>query len=165
MIIAATLDAGTRAAWPLVSILPPLGALTTAPSTARAHVNAVLAEWQMGSVSDVAALVASELTTNALRASTTPAGDARYVSGRMALIWMCLMSDRSRLLIEVHDQADGAPVMKDADLTAESGRGLQMVHAMTEGEWGWYPKIGQHGKCVWATLRHPAPRPMTKDRP
>jgi hypothetical protein len=156
VIIPAALDAGTRAAWPLVSALPPLGALTTAPGAARAHVSAVLAEWQMGPVSDAAAVVASELTTNALRASTTPAGDARYVNGRMALIWMCLTADGSRLLIEVHDQADGVPAMKDAGLTAESGRGLQIVHAMTEGEWGWYPRAGQPGKCVWAALRYPA---------
>ena len=155
MIIPATLDAGaarTSWRWPLTSTLPPLGALPTAPGLARAHVSAVLPGWQMGDLGDAAALVASELVTNALRASTTPAGGPCYVDGQMALIWVCLMSDWSRLLIEVHDQADGKPLMRDPGPDAETGRGLQMVDWMTSGRWGWNPKIGRPGKCVWAEL-------------
>jgi hypothetical protein len=129
--------------------------LSSAPGTARAHVGIVLAGWQMSGISDTAELVASELVTNALNASTTDEGEPRYVDGRMALIWVCLMSDGlSRLLIEVHDQMEGQPVIKDADSEAESGRGLYMVDTLTEG-WGWYPKIGHPGKCVWAVLALP----------
>lgn len=151
MIVPAALDTNTR--WPLLSTLPPLAALPTAPATARAHVNAALTGWQMDALADVAELVASELVTNALRASTMPAGGPGYADGRMALIWVCLMSDRSRLLIEVHDQAGGAPMMIAGDPDAETGRGLHLVHAMTGGDWGWNRKTARPGKCVWAVLR------------
>jgi hypothetical protein len=33
--------------YPLVSTMPPLGALATAPGSARAHVRSTLAEWQL----------------------------------------------------------------------------------------------------------------------
>jgi hypothetical protein len=164
MIIPAALDTGTRTGWPLVSTLPPLAALPTAPGVARAHVGAVLTGWQMGELSDLAQLLTGELATNALRASTTPAGGPCYVNGQMALIWICLMSDTSRLLIEVHDKVGGEPVMIDAAPDAESGRGLQMIDNLTGGEWGWQRKIGQHGKSVWAVLTMPA-RPARSPSP
>jgi hypothetical protein len=70
MIVPAALDTNTR--WPLLSTLPPLAALPTAPATARAHVNAVLTGWQMDAQVDVAELVASELVTNALGRRARP---------------------------------------------------------------------------------------------
>src|SRR5579875_592888 len=152
MIIPATLDRSTRTGWPLVSTLPPLAALPTAPGTARAHVGAVLAHWQMSALADLAELIATELVTNALRASTTPAGGPCYVNGRVALIWVCLMSDGLRALIEVHDRAEGAPVLRDAGPYAETGRGLHLIDALTGGDWGWYSKRPQPGKCVWAVI-------------
>lgn len=164
MTIPAALDAGTRTGWPLVSSLPPLAALPTAPGTARAHVTAVLAGWKLDALAEAAQLVTSELVTNALRASTTPAGRPRYVNGRMALIWVCLMSDTSRTLIEVHDQAAGEPVIQAADPDAETGRGLQMVSLLSE-QWGWHPKIRQDGKCVWVLLRNADPEPEPRISP
>lgn len=160
----AALDTGTGARWPLVSTLPPLAALPTAPGTARAHVGAVLAGWGMGTLADLATLVVSELVTNALRESTMPAGGPRYVNGQMPLIWVCLLSDTYRLLLEVHDQADGEPVMIDAYPDAETGRGLQMIERLAE-QWGWNPKISQPGKCVWAVLRDTPPDPLSSARP
>ena len=158
MITPSTLDTSTRARWPLASTLPPLGALPSAPGTARAHVDIVLAEWQMGNLADTAKLVASELVTNAVKESTTPEGDPIYANGQMPLIWVCLLSDRSNLMIEVHDQAGGWPVMQDAGPDAVSGRGLPMINALTGGQWGWNPKIGRPGKCVWALLLCGSPR-------
>ena len=35
----------------------------------------------------------------------------------------------------------------------ESGRGLLLVEALTDGRWGWLPgPPGQPAKCVWAEL-------------
>jgi hypothetical protein len=66
---------------------------------------------------------------------------------------VCLLSDGSRLLVEVHDQAFGVPVRRDAAVDAVSGRGLPMVHALTVGQWGWQIAApGKAGKCVWAAL-------------
>ena len=66
---------GFAVRWPLVSVLPPLGALTTAPASARAHIGAVLPGWHLADLTDVCQAVVSELATNALEASTGPAGD------------------------------------------------------------------------------------------
>ena len=75
MTVPGTLDTGIRARWPLASALPPLGALPSLPGTIRAHVDIVLAEWQMGDLADTAKLVASELVTNAVKEFTTPEGE------------------------------------------------------------------------------------------
>jgi len=142
----------TLSGWPLSSVMPPLGALRTAPGSARAHARAVLATWRLGGLADAAELVVSELVTNALEASTAPSGGPLYAGGRMAVVGLRLRSDTTRLLIEVYDTAPGSPVLINAGADAESGRGLLTVHALTGGRWGWHPLQGQHGKCVWAEL-------------
>jgi hypothetical protein len=152
MIIPAALTASALNGWPLASALPAMGALTTAPGTARAHVKAVLTGWQMDGLSDVCELVASELITNALRASSTPTGEPAYIGGRMAVIGLRLHSNGARLLIEVFDQAPGRPVLRHVSADAESGRGLAMVDRLTDGRWGWHTVHGQAGKVVWAEI-------------
>jgi anti-sigma regulatory factor (Ser/Thr protein kinase) len=139
-------------AWPLSSALPPMGALTSAPGTARAHVRAVLPGWGLADLIEVCQLVVSELTTNAVKASNGPGGRLHYVNGRMPVVRVCLLSDGSRVLVEVYDQAPGVPVLRDAGVDAESGRGLPMVHALTVGRWGWQTAPAQPGKRVWAAL-------------
>lgn len=150
MILPTAQDAsGTRNAWPMSSALPPLGALKSAPGTARAYARDVLAAWQLSAASDVCEIVISELVTNAVNASTAPTGGLVYINGRMPLIRVCLMSDRSWVLVECHDEALGQPELRNVSVTAEGGRGLAAVHALTRGEWGWELKQ-QHGKVVWA---------------
>jgi len=106
VIIPTTVDATSRsAAWPLSSALPPLGALKTVPAIARAHVGVTLTSWHLSALADVAQLVASELVTNAVEASTGPDGLPRYVVGRMPLIRVAVLSDGVRVLIQVFDQA------------------------------------------------------------
>jgi anti-sigma regulatory factor (Ser/Thr protein kinase) len=152
MIIPSGHVAAAGIAWPLSSALPPMGALTSAPGTARAHVRAVLPGWGLADLIEVCELVVSELTTNAVKASTGPGGRLLYVNGRMPVIRVCLLSDGSRLLVEVHDQAPGVPVLRDAAVDAVSGRGLPMVHTLAVGQWGWQIAPGKRGKCVWAAL-------------
>jgi anti-sigma regulatory factor (Ser/Thr protein kinase) len=142
---------GTAARWPLVSAMPPLGALTTAPASARAHVHAVLPGWRLADLTDDCQAVVSELVTNAVQASTEPAGGPVYVGGRMAVVRLRLLSDGSRVLAEVWDQASGFPSPRRAPSDAEDGRGLQLVDALTRGRWGWQA-VSSQAKVVWAEL-------------
>lgn len=140
-----------RSTWPLSSAMPPLGALTSAPGSARAHLAVVLAGWRLSGLADDGETVISELVTNAVRASTLPSGEPRYTGGRMAVIRMHLLSDGTRLLAEIYDQAPGVPALQNAAPDSETGRGLVMVSHLAE-QWGWHPLAGQAGKCVWAVL-------------
>jgi anti-sigma regulatory factor (Ser/Thr protein kinase) len=142
---------GTAARWPLVSAMPPLGALTTAPASARAHVGAVLPGWRLDDLTDDCQAVVSELVTNALEASTGPEGELIYVDGRMPVIRLRLLSDGLRLLAEVWDQAPGFPAPRRAASDTENGRGLQLVDALTRGRWGWQA-VDSRAKVVWAEL-------------
>lgn len=152
MIIPAALTAIALSGWPLASSLPAMGALVTVPAIARAHVRVTLTGWRLGGLAEVAELVVSELVTNAVQASTTPAGEPAYIAGRMPLIGLRLHSNGARLLVEVYDQAPGRPALRHVSADAESGRGLATVHHLTAGRWGWHAVHGQAGKVVWAEL-------------
>ena len=82
-----------------------------------------------------------------------------YFGGQIAVVRLCLLSDGTRIVIEVHDQAAGDPVLIDASADSERGRGLAMVHALTGGRWGWHAAQGRPGKCVWAVLSLERPIP------
>jgi hypothetical protein len=86
-----------------------------------------------------------------LNASTGLDGQMAYVDGAAPLVLVSLMSDGRRLLIEVLDQAAGAPLVRPASADAESGRGLRMIDELADGVWGWNP-VGETGKCVWAEI-------------
>jgi two-component sensor histidine kinase len=154
--------AGPRpgSAWPVSSAMPSLDALPTAPSAARAHVRATLTAWRMSDLADSLELVVSELVTNGVNASAGDDGAPRYVAGRMPVIRLCLLTDGTRLVAEVWDQAPGAPVRLSAERDDESGRGLDLVDMITGSHWGWHPARSGPGKCVWAefaiSMRHPA---------
>lgn len=141
--------------WPLISDLGPLGALPTAPRLIRGFASVVLTGWDLADRVDIAELLLSELATNVVQASTGPDGHPRYdESGSLPLLWVRLLSDRVRLLIEVWDnlsQAYGAPTVRHPGLDEESGRGLEMVAALTE-DWGWETVPDWPGKRVWALV-------------
>jgi anti-sigma regulatory factor (Ser/Thr protein kinase) len=150
-----------RRDWPLRSDLPDprqgvpaFGALPSAPAMARSHVRQVLGEWGLGSFTEDAALIVSELVTNVVDAARGADGDPVYLDDgtRLPFMRLGLRSDEETLLIVVEDRAPGIPVQKDVALDAESGRGLLMiVDALTGGKWGWYP--APESKVVWAVLR------------
>jgi anti-sigma regulatory factor (Ser/Thr protein kinase) len=140
---------GTR--WPMVNQMPPLGALLTAPASARAHVSVVLNGWQMRHLADECQAVVSELVANAVNASTAPTGEPVYVGGHMAIVTLRLLSDGSWVLAEVWDEAPGVPAPRRAASDAENGRGLQLVDALTRGRWGWQA-VTSRTKVVWAEL-------------
>jgi hypothetical protein len=70
----------------------------------------------------------------------------------MLVIRVCLISDGDVLTIECWDQAPGLPALRQADASAETGRGLAIIDALTGGRWGCQPAIGQDGKCVYAEI-------------
>lgn len=141
--------------WSLSSNLGPLGALPTAPSLARGFVSAVLEGWGMAPLTDTSELIASELTTNVVRAATSSDGEPLYdEEGGLPLLWLRLLSDGVSIMIEVWDNLPvmfGAPVVQNASPDDESGRGLRMVDILTE-DWGWEKVPGWDGKRVWALL-------------
>ncbi len=141
--------AARPSAWPLRSSLPALAPLPSVPSLARAHLAATVAGWRLGALEDDGRAVVSELAANAVAASADPGGNPRDLNGRMPLILVRLFSDGVTLLIEVHDQAPGVPLIREAGHGAESGRGLVLVSALAV-QWGWNEVNG--GKVVWAAL-------------
>ncbi|KUN32924.1 hypothetical protein AQJ30_35985 [Streptomyces longwoodensis] len=110
--------------------------------TARAAVRGQLRGWGLEPVSDVAALLVSELVTNSLRHATGPIG-VRLV--RPAGIG-------GVLLVEVSDPLPELPREREARPDDESGRGLQLV-ASSSRRWGSRPGID--GKTVWFELALP----------
>ena len=54
-------------------------------------------------------------------------------------------------MLAVTDPSDEAPAPKAPSENGESGRGLQIVGALSY-VWGWSPIEG-NGKAVWAVLR------------
>lgn len=142
--------------WPLTSDLGPLGALPTVSSVARGFVGVTLNGWGLEALTDVAELLVSELTTNVVRAATNPDGTLRYDDdGKLPLLWIRLLFDHERLMLEVWDTlpaAFGAPVTRHPEPDEESGRGLEIIETLAE-DWGWETVPGWSGKKVWAILK------------
>jgi anti-anti-sigma factor len=118
-----------------------------APGVARTAVAEFCAELGIGTdanlVSDTAQLVASELVTNAVVHAGTP-------------IELTLRLLPPLLHIAVRDRGPGHPKITGlVDESAESGRGLVLVEALSSS-WGSF--VPPFGKIVWATVRvRPAP--------
>jgi hypothetical protein len=136
--------------WPMQSCLE-LWALPRTVPEARRHTRQVLHEWALGKLSATTELLVSEIITNAVQASTGPAGGQRdQVNSRGAstlLFW--LAADGQRVLIQVWDSCDRKPQRQEPGSAAESGRGLLLVEALS-AEWGSYAPNGWAGKVVWA---------------
>ncbi|QPL94583.1 ATP-binding protein [Streptomyces clavuligerus] len=122
---------------------------------ARQFTVTTLGEWSLGDRSDDIALVVSELVTNALRHAlpSEPPHGAQDPPVRLHL-----MRWPRRVVCAVRDPSPESPGGEDGAFpdprgTAESGRGLFLVEAFSDG-WGWHPLAGAlHGKVVWALFR------------
>lgn len=130
--------------WPYTDEIA-LGTLPIAVPSARRFVSEALALWGMDNLIDDAWLVASELVTNAVKASWP--FDAR----EPVKLW--LMADGKNLVIEVWDASPGLPQQRP-ESDGESGRGLAIVACLSQS-WGVY--AGTFGKTVWALLRDAVP--------
>jgi anti-sigma regulatory factor (Ser/Thr protein kinase) len=132
--------------WPLRSGLE-LAALRTAPACARGHVRSVASEWGLSDLSDIAELLASELTTNAVHASERLPLRADLPAVPVVRLWV--ISNRNSIVIHVWDGNNEMPIRRDAGPDAEGGRGLLLVDALG-ADWGAYRK--QDGKVVWVMI-------------
>jgi hypothetical protein len=70
------------------------------------------------------------------------------------MLWLRLSSDRAWLWLEVCDNLTpglGVPAPRQAAATDETGRGLELVSALSQ-DWGWDVFPGNDVKRVWAAL-------------
>jgi anti-sigma regulatory factor (Ser/Thr protein kinase) len=114
--------------------------LPTAIPCARLHAVAVLHEWGLRDLADDAALIVSELMTNAADASTA-------LPDRPPVTLRLLASEKS-LIIEAWDHSPRDLEPTEPDAGAECGRGLTVVAALSD-RWGW-ERTGPRRKVVWA---------------
>jgi two-component sensor histidine kinase len=116
---------------------------------ARDFTKSTLRDWGLEEVGQEAALIASELVTNAIRHGRCGGtGDAsRAEDPKVELSWQ---RQASRVVCMVTDRSPLPPVLGAADFEAESGRGLQVVAALAAA-WGWM-MLGAGSKAVWAAL-------------
>jgi anti-sigma regulatory factor (Ser/Thr protein kinase) len=112
------------------------------PGIARTVTKATLVRWSLGEFYDDAAVVVSELVTNAIRYGLRP--------GARNPLRLVLVRYEHQLVCMVTDPADTAPRMQEPDWVAETGRGLHIIEAMSR-TWGWTPLLGG-GKAVWASF-------------
>jgi anti-sigma regulatory factor (Ser/Thr protein kinase) len=116
--------------------------LPTAVPCARLHAVHVLHEWGLRDLAEDAALMVSELITNAIEASA-------LLPERPPVSLRLLLTGRS-LVIEVWDHSPLDLEPREADADDECGRGLTVVAALSD-RWGW-ERTGHHRKVVWAEL-------------
>jgi len=116
--------------------------LPTAVPCARLHTVHVLHEWGLRALAEDAALIVSELMTNAL--------DASNILPERPPITLRLLAGEKSLLIEAwdHSPLDLEPGQADDD--AECGRCLTVVTALS-ARWGW-ERADDRRKVVWAEL-------------
>ena len=109
-----------------------LDALPARVRDARGLARDTLTAWGLSELSETVELLVSELVTNAVR----------YGAGDIGL----RLIRAGSLLCEVRDDGYDLPNLRRADVTAENGRGLQLVSALAE-RWG--AQRTPTGKVVW----------------
>jgi anti-sigma regulatory factor (Ser/Thr protein kinase) len=116
---------------------------------AREFTGQILRGWGLPALADDAAVIVSELVTNALMHG----GSAGSGAAREGI--ELILSHRSgQVVCAVTDPGTGAPVLLQPDPLGEGGRGLQMVQALS-ATWGW-TRLGDSRKAVWAAMGIPA---------
>lgn len=114
---------------------------------ARRLVRQAMSVWGLGEQSETAALLISELVTNAI--THTPSRSIRVIVSRPT---------PSLVRLAVVDKAPRRfPELRPADADAEGGRGLRLIDAFAY-RWGYdllgsHPTRGPWGKRCWAELK------------
>jgi anti-sigma regulatory factor (Ser/Thr protein kinase) len=128
----------------------PLSVGPSAVAEARTQVRSAICAWNLAVDASTAALLTSELVTNALQHEPT---------GTVMLVLSC---DYGQLRVDVHDTGHSMPVPVNAPADAETGRGLMLVAGLST-DWGFYRTPG--GKAVYFTLGFQADKDRaTRDR-
>jgi anti-sigma regulatory factor (Ser/Thr protein kinase) len=113
-----------------------LGARPYSPRLARRFVSDTLGRWRCGTLTEEAALLASELVTNAVLHACT---EIDLTVSRMD----------GAVRVEVSDTSPRPVVLRDGSDLATGGRGLYLVEALAR-DWGVAPH--PPGKAVWFEL-------------
>ncbi|MCA1656836.1 MAG: ATP-binding protein [Actinobacteria bacterium] len=114
----------------------PLPADPTSAGVARRFVRATLIDWGISELEEAAALLVSELVTNAVLHARSAAEVA-------------LRLDGDRLRVGVSDAVPAGPVRKRYGLEAATGRGMLLVERMARA---WGTESSDAGKVVWFEL-------------
>jgi histidine kinase-like protein len=129
----------------------PLSPVPEEARTARQFVRELLNCWGLGYLSDDAELIIAELVVNAVRHGLRTAPQAVTSASAASALRLCLLRRVGEVMLAVTDPSNEAPTPRAPSWTGESGRGLQIVGALSY-VWGWSPLEGR-GKAVWAVLR------------
>lgn len=121
----------------MVTLLP---ARPSSAGIARHVVASQLREWHIDSLCDDAAVVITELVSNAVRHADTD-------------LELRMVHLPDGLRIEVRDGSQAPPMRRPARHTDEGGRGLHLVDALST-RYG--VDAEQDGKCVWVEMLLPA---------
>jgi anti-sigma regulatory factor (Ser/Thr protein kinase) len=108
-------------------------------AAARAFVRGRLAAWQASGLEQAASIVVSELVSNAVVHARSP-------------FRLHVALAHGTLTLEVGDDSSQPPVRTPPGPHAETGRGLEVVQALSAG-WGYRPAEPPPGKVVWAEIR------------
>jgi anti-sigma regulatory factor (Ser/Thr protein kinase) len=126
--------------------------LTAGPAAAaeaRSQVRAAIDAWDVPVDPSVAALLTSELVTNAIA----------HQAGESVMLVITCACDQLR--VDVHDTSWAVPVLVDAPADAEAGRGLVLVDSLST-TWGFC--LTPVGKAVYFTLAFQADLDKRNDR-
>ncbi len=128
-----------------------------AAGLARVMVTTALRRWGVERLAEDAAVIVSELVTNAVQATGSTAGRLPWEQLRdVGMIRVQVTRRTTCALIECWDSDPSAPPeLTDIPPDAESGRGLAIVDALSE-RWGFYPSSG--GEVVWAQVGQGLPQ-------
>jgi anti-sigma regulatory factor (Ser/Thr protein kinase) len=117
---------------------------------ARRLTRNTLRDWGLSSLADDAETIVGEFVANAITHAASMEPPRRQPQENLGLR---LLQRTGEVICAVLDPSDIAPVLKEPASIEESGRGLQMVNALSD-VWGWSPVAGR-GKAVWAILFSP----------
>ncbi|MBV9092930.1 MAG: ATP-binding protein [Streptosporangiaceae bacterium] len=120
--------------------------------TARLFVRELLGCWGLEALADDAEMIVDELVVNAVLHGTGAALTRPGSPGATTVLRLCMLRRAGEVMVAVVDPGNETPAPRTPGLAGESGRGLQIVDALSH-VWGWSP-LG-HGKAVWAVLRDP----------
>jgi hypothetical protein len=124
--------------------------LSRGPQSARAArrlTKNTLRDWGLAFLAEDAEAIVGEFVANAVTHASAGEPPRKQVAENLGLR---LFRRTGEVICAVLDPSDSAPVLKAPGSIEESGRGLQMVDALSD-VWGWSPVAGR-GKAVWAIL-------------
>ena len=124
--------------------------LTLAPQPAavpqsRQAVQETLRAWKLDTVADTVVLLASELLTNAVQATSA----AVPAPGGGEQLKLTLRRTGPGVLVEVWDPNPAPAIPQDPGLTGECGRGLLLVETLSST---WGQRTAGSGKIVWCEI-------------